>query len=122
MPRRYVRRLLDYPYVVVRVECRFCSRYRRCYRLVRLAHRCGPDVPMDRLLDLLACSHGRPARARKYQAYCGVRYVDLRVEPVAGAAPGAPDHVYYVEIGAAPGVTLSPNLLPCGAQKSVSAD
>ncbi|GGF56884.1 hypothetical protein GCM10007301_15740 [Azorhizobium oxalatiphilum] len=97
MPKRYVRRLLDYPFVVVRIECRFCSRYRRSYRLVRLAHRCGPDLPMESLLDLLACPYGRPARLRKHQAFCGVKFADLQVEPIyLLTSREVVGHVYFV--------------------------
>lgn len=70
------RRLVDYPYVVVRISCRFCRR-RNTYRLARLAARCGPDMDLERVLDLLACPAGRPAKLRKMAAFCGIYYSDL---------------------------------------------
>ena len=53
-------RLSSYPYVVVRVACRFCDR-KGSYRLVRLAAKFGPDVTMDELLDALAFASAEEA-------------------------------------------------------------
>ena len=38
-----------YPFVVVRVACRLCSRSAR-YRLARLAAKYGPEIRLDELL------------------------------------------------------------------------
>jgi hypothetical protein len=74
-------RLSDYPWVVVRIECRICPRQGR-YRLARLAARFGAEVEMRRVLEALAhdCRLMRPGvRPRKYEAQCGVRLPDLEL-------------------------------------------
>jgi len=43
-------RLAHYPYVVVRIGCRVCSR-RGAYRLARLAAKYGPEIGLRDLLD-----------------------------------------------------------------------
>ena len=78
-------RLSDFPWVIARVSCRLCPR-RGQYRIVRLAARYGPDVELERLLEILAadCQWMRPGRkARAYEARCGVRFTD-----VDGRGPG----------------------------------
>ena len=42
--------LSSYPYIVVRIACRRCTR-KGSYRLARLAAKCGAEIPM---MDLLA--------------------------------------------------------------------
>ena len=50
--------LLTYPYVVVRLACRFCPRA-GAYRLVRLAEKYGADASIDDVMMRLAsdCPH-----------------------------------------------------------------
>lgn len=81
------RRLVDYPYAVVRVKCRFCPGYLRGYRLARLAARLGADMDMHALLDLLECGRGRPHKLRKLQQFCGMLFADLWAEPLLTGAP-----------------------------------
>lgn len=96
MPPREVRRLLDYPYTVVRVKCRFCPAYLRGYRLARLAARLGAEMDMHALLDLLECGRGRPGKLRKLQQFCGIQYADLRAEPLPTDAPrGARERLIF---------------------------
>lgn len=76
-----IKRLDEFPYVLVRVDCRFCS-FKRRFRLARLAARCGPDILLEELLDLLACGFGRPKKLRKYHPFCGVQFQDLNTFPV----------------------------------------
>jgi hypothetical protein len=51
--------LAHYPFVVVRIACRVCSR-RGCYRLARLAAKFGPEISLRDLTDWF--SYGEPRR------------------------------------------------------------
>ena len=70
------RRLDEWPWVEVRVGCRFCTR-QGCYRLARLAERYGAAMQLELLLNDLArdCPWNR-SRPRKYEPRCGIRYLD----------------------------------------------
>ena len=48
-----VRRLVDYPYVLVHLRCDACNRA-GAYRLARLAVKYGAEVPLDDLLARLS--------------------------------------------------------------------
>ncbi len=85
MALREVRRLVDYPYVVVKVRCWRCP-YLKGYRVARLAARLGPDIDLHAMLDLLECGRGRPKKLRKLQDFCGVIYADLMQEPAPDQA------------------------------------
>ena len=76
------RRLSDYPWVVVRISCKLCTRH-GCYRLVRLAARYGPEMELDRVLADLACNcPWWRTNPRKYDPRCGARFEDLdRLRP-----------------------------------------
>ncbi|MCW6513256.1 hypothetical protein [Lichenifustis flavocetrariae] len=69
--------LVQYPWVVVRIECVLCDRRGR-YRLARLAARYGPEQSLDGLLADLAhdCPWWR-TNPRKYEPRCGARFADL---------------------------------------------
>ena len=72
-------RLSDFPWVVARVSCKLCPR-RGQYRIVRLAARFGPEIELERLLEILAadCRYMRPGiKPRNYVARCGVRFTDV---------------------------------------------
>ncbi|WP_237478270.1 hypothetical protein [Lichenibacterium dinghuense] len=89
------RHLVDWPLVLVDVECSLCPRLGR-YRLARLAERYGAAVPLARLLELIAadCTLMKPGeKPRHYEARCGIRYVVPPAEPLPADAParaGAP--------------------------------
>ena len=73
------KRLVDFPWVVTRISCKFCRRKGQ-YRTARLAERFGADVELERLLEILAadCRYMRPGeKARKYEERCGARFTDL---------------------------------------------
>ena len=71
------RKLVDYPWVVVRLDCVLCTRRGR-YRLARLAARYGPEQSLDGLLrDLAQDCPWYNERPRKYEPRCGARFVDL---------------------------------------------
>ena len=77
MQRARPTKLSNYPWVVVRFDCVFCTRRGR-YSLARLAAQYGPEQDLDGLLHELA--HDCPwwnERARKYEPRCGARLVDL---------------------------------------------
>jgi hypothetical protein len=79
------RYLVDWPWVVVDIECSLCPRQGR-YRLARLAERYGAAMALDRLLEAVAadCTLMKPSeKPRQYEARCGIRYV----VPAAGPAP-----------------------------------
>ncbi len=87
--------LVDWPQVLVDVECSLCARHGR-YRLARLAQRYGAAVPLARLLELIAadCTLMKPGeKPRHYEARCGIRYVVPSAGPLPADAParaGAP--------------------------------
>lgn len=68
--------LASYPYVIVRLACRFCRR-RGSYRLARLAAKYGPEIDMESLLAQLTgdCEHWRPRHPTKEG--CGAYFCDL---------------------------------------------
>lgn len=83
------RHLVDWPVVLVDVECSLCPRRGR-YRLARLAERYGAAVPLLRLLELIAadCTLMRPGvKPHQYEARCGIRYVLPAAEPLPVDAP-----------------------------------
>ena len=89
-----VNRLSEYPWVIVRLGCRYCNR-RGQYRLARLAAKYGPEITMDDLLDKLACDcpwRRDPAERHpgKYDVKCGAMFIDLDgPPPPSDLPPGA---------------------------------
>ncbi len=69
-------RLSNYPYVVVTLACRFCTRKGQ-YRLARLAAKYGAEVHMQTVLRYLAgdCEYWRPSHP--YKQGCGAHFCDL---------------------------------------------
>ena len=69
--------LLKYPYVVVRIGCRFCDR-KGSYRLARLAVKFGTDAKLDDVARRLAsdCPHWK--RNMRWPEGCGVYLPDLQ--------------------------------------------
>ena len=65
-----------YPFVVVRISCRACSR-RGSYRLSRLAAKFGSEITVRDLLDRFSydCLWRAEARSKKGKSTCGV-YLD----------------------------------------------
>jgi hypothetical protein len=84
------KRLVDYPWVVVRIECVLCPR-KGCYRLARLAARYGPEQSLDGLLADIArdCPWWRK-NPRKYDPRCGARFGDLERNLPPPDDPDAP--------------------------------
>jgi hypothetical protein len=83
-------RLAHYPFVVVRIACRHCSR-RGSYRLARLAAKHGPEATLDEVLRKFSydClwreeSRGRPKGAQP----CGVYFPDLEQRRPPDLPPG----------------------------------
>jgi hypothetical protein len=70
-----------YPYVVVRIGCRVCSRG-GAYRLARLAAKFGPEIGRRDLLDRFSydCLWRAEARGKWCVSACGVYLPDL-VQP-----------------------------------------
>ena len=68
-----VRRLIDFPYILVRLRCDACKRA-GAYRLARLAVKFGSEILLDDLL--LSLSADCPWRDDP-RGTCGVRFVDL---------------------------------------------
>jgi hypothetical protein len=71
-------RLAFYPFVVVRIACRVCSRNGAC-RLARLAAKFGPEIGLRDLLDRFSydCLWRAEARSKKGKSACGVYPQDL---------------------------------------------
>jgi hypothetical protein len=69
-------RLAFYPYIVVRVSCRHCTR-RGSYRLARLGAKYGPEIELDDLLRQLAGDCPLWHRSVRWPEGCGAFYPDL---------------------------------------------
>jgi hypothetical protein len=65
--------LAHYPFVVVRIACRVCSR-RGSYRLARLAAKFGPEISLRDLTDRFSydCLWRAEARSKRGKSACGV--------------------------------------------------
>ena len=68
-----VRRLADFPYVLVRLRCDICKRA-GSYRLARLAVKSGAEILLEDLL--LRLSADCPWRDEP-RGTCGVRFTDM---------------------------------------------
>jgi len=70
-------RLAFFPYVIVRVSCRYCTR-RGSYRLARLAAKHGPELELQELLMRLAgdCPHWK--WTARWPEGCGAFFPDLQ--------------------------------------------
>jgi hypothetical protein len=69
-------RLLNYPYVVVRIACDACGRAGR-YRLARLAEKYGAQTELETLLACLAADCKHFGHSHPYRFRCRVRFCDL---------------------------------------------
>ena len=71
-------RLSEFPWVVVRLDCKLCPR-RGQYRLARLAAKLGPEMDLEAVLEEVSvdCPWMRRGRARQYDSRCGIRFTDL---------------------------------------------
>jgi hypothetical protein len=86
-------RLVDYPYVVVRLGCDLCLR-RGQYRLARLAATFGAEIGLEPLLMRLSADcpwrDGEGARGKRRTEGCQARFVDLGwSRPPPDLPPGA---------------------------------
>jgi hypothetical protein len=77
-----VRRLVDFPYVLVRLRCELCKRA-GAYRLARLAVKYGSEILLDDLIVRL--SNDCPWRDDPRGSGCGARF--------SGLAPRRPPDV-----------------------------
>jgi hypothetical protein len=80
--------LLNYPYVVMRLACRFCTRA-GAYRLARLAVKFGPEARTDEVVLRLAadCPHWKANK--RWPEGCGVFLPDLEAPRQLPDDPGA---------------------------------
>ena len=81
-------RLAHYPFVIVRIACRVCSR-RGSYRLARLAAKYGPEITLRDLTDRFSydCLWRAEARSKKGKSGCGVYLPDLEQPRPPDAPP-----------------------------------
>ena len=81
--------LAHYPFVVVRIACRVCSR-RGSYRLARLAAKFGPEISLRDLTDRFSydCLWRAEARSTKGKSACGVYLPDLEQPRPPDVPPG----------------------------------
>jgi hypothetical protein len=82
--------LAFYPFVVVRVRCRACSRS-GSFRLARLAAKFGPEISLRDLLDRFSydCLWRGEARSKRGKSACGVYFPDLEQPRPPDLPPGA---------------------------------
>ena len=78
-----------YPFVVVRIACRVCSR-RGSYRLARLAAKYGPEISLRDLTDRFSydCLWRAEARGKRGTSSCGVYLPDLERPRPPDLPPG----------------------------------
>jgi hypothetical protein len=69
-----IRRLVDFPFVLVRLRCDVCER-RGAYRLARLAVKYGSEILVDDLIVRLSADC--PWRDEPRGGGCGARFSDL---------------------------------------------
>lgn len=82
MPRKPVL-IVDYPWVVCRVQCNLCRRSGQ-YRLARLAEKYGASTSLSHMLSLLAADCPWIAdrfKAQKYRKGCGIHLPDIERDP-----------------------------------------
>jgi hypothetical protein len=81
--------LAFYPFVVVRIACRVCSRS-GSYRLARLAAKFGPEITLRDLMDRFAydCLWCAEARSKAGKSACGVYLPDLEQPRPPDMPPG----------------------------------
>ena len=81
--------LAFYPFVVVRIACRVCSR-RGSYRLARLAAKFGPEITLRDLTDRFSydCLWRAEARGKRGVSSCGVYLPDLERPRPPDVPPG----------------------------------
>jgi hypothetical protein len=77
-----VKRLSDFPWVIVRVDCPLCPRRKGQYRLARLAEKFGADVQLCDLIDRIAFDCPRKSLPMErppgqYDPRCKARFTDL---------------------------------------------
>lgn len=81
---RRTMRILDYPYVIVRLDCRRCHRQGR-YRLARLAAALGPEAPVEAIVKRLTldCPYrtGADRLRPKADDGCHAKLIDLEGFP-----------------------------------------
>jgi hypothetical protein len=82
-------RLALYPFVVVRIACRACSRS-GSYRLARLAANFGPEITLRDLTQRFSydCLCRAEARSKKGKSACGVYLPDLEHKGPPDLPPG----------------------------------
>jgi hypothetical protein len=81
--------LAHYPFVVVRIACRVCSR-RGSYRLARLAAKFGPEISLRDLTDRFSydCLWRAESRSKKGKSACEVYLPDLGQPRPPDVPPG----------------------------------
>jgi ATP-dependent DNA ligase len=82
-------RLAFYPFVVVRISCRVCTRS-GSYRLARLAAKYGPEITLRGLTARFSydCLWRAEARSKKGKSACGVYLPDLEHRRPPDLPPG----------------------------------
>jgi hypothetical protein len=80
--------LAFYPFVVVRIACRVCSRS-GSYRLAGLASKFGPEISLRVLLERFSfdCLWRAEARSKRGKSSCGVYLRDLEQPRPPDAPP-----------------------------------
>jgi hypothetical protein len=81
--------LAFYPFVLVRIRCRVCSRS-RSYRLARLPAKFGPEITLRDLMRRFSydCLWRTEARFKKGKSSCSVYLPDLEQPRPPDVPPG----------------------------------
>ena len=82
-------RLALYPFVLVRISCRACTRA-GSYRLARLAAKYGPETTLRNLIDRFSydCMWRAEGRSKKGKSACGIYLPDLEQRRPPDLPPG----------------------------------
>ena len=110
-------RLVNFPYVMVRLRCDVCKRA-GSYRLARLTAKYGPEIDLDDLLDHMSqdCPW-RNDRKPLWKSACGIKFTDrdirgLTLDVEQMLARHQPVHTGIGLLMAADGRRLAPRRIP----------
>ena len=89
--------LAHYPFVVVRIACRLCTR-RGSYRLARLAAKYGSEISLRDLTERFSydCLWRAKARSKRGVSACGVQETVAKLKAVAATPAAALGFAFFL--------------------------